>query len=61
MKARAEMRLRDNSINFIVECKAHNVMEAMNKLKDQMSVEFDHSFEADKWATINIRIDRDGT
>jgi hypothetical protein len=59
MKARAECKLRNGEVNFIVEVKAGMFTEAMDKLKVAVLKEFDHSFEADQWAQVSVIIERE--
>lgn len=59
MKIRAEMKLRDETVDFIIELKAFTFKEAMSKLTHRVLFEFDHSFSADNWGSVSITILRD--
>lgn len=64
VKARAESRLKDGSVNFIIEADAGSVAMLMTKLTIHILQMMKESFGAEDWDEINILISRskrDGT
>ena len=58
MKARAECKLENGETDLVVEIKASTFASAMDGLRVAVLNEFDHSFEANKWASVKIEIIR---